>query len=198
MKLSKVLDLRGTKIAYLMLAMAGNVAMALLFFSLVDSLVARYGDLVTGLDTTLMLGIFLGSLTVAFLVAVLAKDKRGLTYGVYGGLAGMIVIGLMTWKSGLLSALVSLMAVFGGFQRRFAGRNVPAHSQTKIAGSIKLVLAWNWLAARAFACPQSPGVRQERHAWQCGHPNGTLQFRSTLIAHAPSRRQSPGRQAGQG
>jgi len=115
MKLSKVLDLRGTKIAYLMLAMAGNVAMALLFFSLVDSLVARYGDLVTGLDTTLMLGIFLGSLTVAFLVAVLAKDKRGLTYGVYGGLGGMIVIGLMTWKSGLLSALVSLMAVFGGF-----------------------------------------------------------------------------------
>lgn len=115
MKLSKVLDLRGTKIAYLMLAMAGNVAMALLFFSLVDSLVARYGDLVTGLDTTLMLGIFLGSLTVAFLVAMIAKDKRGLTYGVYGGLAGMIVIGLMTWKSGLLSALVSLMAVFGGF-----------------------------------------------------------------------------------
>jgi len=115
MKLSKVLDLRGTKIAYLMLAMAGNVAMALVFFSMVDSLVARYGDLVTGLDTTLMLGIFLGSLTVAFLVAVLAKDKRGLTYGVYGGLAGMIVIGLMTWKSGLLSALVSLMAVFGGF-----------------------------------------------------------------------------------
>jgi hypothetical protein len=115
MKLSKVLDLRGTKIAYLMLAMAGNVAMALLFFSLVDSLVARYGDLVTGLDTTLMLGIFLGSLTVAFLVTLIAKDRRGLTYGLYGGLAGMIVIGLMTWKSGLFSALVSLMAVFGGF-----------------------------------------------------------------------------------
>jgi hypothetical protein len=115
MKLSKVLDLRGTKIAYLGLAMVGNVAMALLFFSLIDSLVARYGDLVTGLDTTLMLGIFLGSLTVGFFVALIAKDKRGLTYGVYGGLAGMIVIGLMTWKSGLLSALVSLMAVFGGF-----------------------------------------------------------------------------------
>ncbi len=115
MKLSKVLDLRGTKIAYLLLAMVGNVAMALLFFSLVDSLVARYGDLVTGLDTTLMLGIFLGSLTVGFFVALIAKDKRGLAYGVYGGLVGMVVIGLMTWKSGLLSALVSLMAVFGGF-----------------------------------------------------------------------------------
>ena len=115
MKLSKILDPRGTKIAYLGLAMAGNVAWALLFFSLVDSLVARYGDLVTGLDTTLMLGIFLGSVTIGFLLSVIAKDKRGLTYGVYGGLAGMIVIGLMTWKNGLLSALVGLMAVFGGF-----------------------------------------------------------------------------------
>ena len=115
MKLSKILDPRGTKIAYLGLAMAGNVAWAILFFSLVDSLVARYGDLVTGLDTTLMLGIFLGSVTIGFLLSVIAKDKRGLTYGVYGGLAGMLVIGLMTWKSGLLSALVGLMAVFGGF-----------------------------------------------------------------------------------
>ena len=115
MKLSRILDPRRTKIAYLGLAMAGNVAWALLFFSLVDSLVARYGDLVTGLDTTLMLGIFLGSVTIGFLLSVIAKDKRGLTYGVYGGLAGMIVIGLMTWKSGLLSALVGLMAVFGGF-----------------------------------------------------------------------------------
>ena len=115
MKLSKILDPRGTKIAYLGLAIAGNIAWALLFFSLVDDLVARYGDLVTGLDTTLMLGIFLGALTVGFLVTLIAKDKRGLTYGVYGGLAGMLVIGLMTWKSGLLSALIGLMAVFGGF-----------------------------------------------------------------------------------
>lgn len=115
MNIRIILDPRGTKIAYLGLAMAGNIAWALLFFSLVDSLVARYGDLMTGLDTTLMLGIFLGSLTVAFLVAIIAKDKRGLTYGVYGGLAGLIVIGLMTWKSGLLSALIGLMAVFGGF-----------------------------------------------------------------------------------
>ena len=124
MKLSKILDPRGTKIAYLGLAMAGNVAWALLFFSLVDSLVARYGDLVTGLDTTLMLGIFLGSVTIGFLLSVIAKDKRGLTYGVYGGLAGMIVIGLMTWKSGLLSALVGLMAVFGGFNGGSLGEMV--------------------------------------------------------------------------
>ena len=115
MKLSKVLDPRGTKIAYLILAMAGNVGWALMFFSMVDNMMASYGDLVTGVDTTLMLGIFLGSLTVGFLVALIARDKRGLTYGIYGGLAGLIAIGLMTWKSGLLSALVGLMAVFGGY-----------------------------------------------------------------------------------
>jgi len=115
MKLSKVLDPRGTKIAYLILAMAGNVGWALMFFSMVDNMIASYGDLVTGVDTTLMLGIFLGSLTVGFLVALIARDKRGLTYGIYGGLAGLIAIGLMTWKSGLLSALVGLMAVFGGY-----------------------------------------------------------------------------------
>jgi len=115
MKLSKIVDPRGTKIAYLALAMVVNIAWALLFFGLIDSLVARYGDLMTGLDTTLMLGIFLGSLATGFLISIIAKDKRGLTYGVYGGLAGMIVIGLMTWKSGLLSALIGLMAVFGGF-----------------------------------------------------------------------------------
>jgi len=115
MKLSKIVDPRGTKIAYLALAMVVNIAWALLFFGLIDGLVARYGDLMTGLDTTLMLGIFLGSLATGFLISIIAKDKRGLTYGVYGGLAGMIVIGLMTWKSGLLSALIGLMAVFGGF-----------------------------------------------------------------------------------
>lgn len=115
MNLSKIFDPRGTKIAYLILAMAGNIAWALVFLSLVQSLLTRYGDLVTGVDITLMLGIFLGSLTVAFIVTSLAKDKHGLTYGVYGGLAGMLVIGLITWRSGLLSALVSLMAVFGGY-----------------------------------------------------------------------------------
>ena len=67
-----------------------------------------------GVDTTLMLGIFLGSLTIGFLITMLAKDRRGTTYGIYGGIAGLVVIVLMTWKSGLLAALVGFMAIFGG------------------------------------------------------------------------------------
>lgn len=94
--------------------MVANVAWAIAFFSLVDSLMLRYGELMQGVDTTLMLGIFLGSLTIGFVVTQIAKDRRGPTYGIYGGIAGMVVIVLMTWKSGLLSALVAFMAIFGG------------------------------------------------------------------------------------
>ena len=115
MKLSRMLDFRGTKYAFLILAMILNIAWALIFFSLVDSLLLRYGEVMQGVDTTLMLGIFLGSLTIGFLITMLAKDRRGTTYGIYGGIAGLVVIVLMTWKSGLLAALVGFMAIFGGF-----------------------------------------------------------------------------------
>ena len=114
MKLSRMLDLRGSKYAYLALAMVLNIAWALLFFSLVDTMMLRFGEAMQGVDTTLMLGIFLGSLTIGFLITLLAKDRRGPTYGIYGGIAGLVVIVLMTWKSGLLSALVGFMAIFGG------------------------------------------------------------------------------------
>lgn len=114
MKLSRMLDPRGTKYAYLILAMLLNIAWTLLFFSLMDSMMLRYGNLMQGVDTTLMLGIFLGALTIGFLITLIAKDRRGPTYGIYGGLAGLVVIVLMTWKSGLLAPLVGFMAVFGG------------------------------------------------------------------------------------
>jgi tryptophan-rich sensory protein len=114
MKLSRMLDPRGTKYAYLVLAMVLNIAWALLFFSLMDSMMLRYGELMQGVDTTLMLGIFLGALSIGFLITLVAKDRRGPTYGIYGGIAGLVVIVLMTWKSGLLAALVGFMAIFGG------------------------------------------------------------------------------------
>lgn len=109
-----MLDPRGTKYAYLILAMVLNITWALLFFSLMDTMMLRYGELMQGVDTTLMLGIFLGALTIGFLITLVAKDRRGPTYGIYGGMAGLVVIVLMTWKSGLLAALVGFMAIFGG------------------------------------------------------------------------------------
>lgn len=116
MKLLKLLDVRGTKYAFLGLSVVANIAWGLIFFSGIDWAVANYPDLVSGLDVTMMLGIFLGSLFIAFIIASIAKDGRGATYGIYGGLAGLILVVVLLRQSGLLlPALVGLMAVLGGF-----------------------------------------------------------------------------------
>ena len=114
MKLTQILDFRGTKYPFLILSMVLNVAWALIFFSLMDTMMQRYGDAMQGVDTSLMLGIFLGSLSIGFLMTLFTKDRRGATYGIYGGIAGLVVIVLMTWRSGLLAPLVGFMAIFGG------------------------------------------------------------------------------------
>lgn len=119
--LSRLFDPRGTKVPVLILAMALNIGWAIVFFSLVDSMMLRFGDQVTGVDTTLMLGIFLGAVTIAFTAARIARDRHGVTYGVYGGMAGLVVIVLMTWRSGLLAALVGLVAVLGGYNGGMLG-----------------------------------------------------------------------------
>jgi len=114
MKLNQILDFRGTKYPFIILSMVLNVAWALIFFSLMDTMMQRYGDAMQGVDTSLMLGIFLGSLSIGFLMTLFTKDRRGATYGIYGGIAGLVVIVLMTWRSGLLAPLVGFMAIFGG------------------------------------------------------------------------------------
>lgn len=118
-RLQLIFDPRGTKTAFLLLSMAAQVAWVLAFFSIVDSLVLRMGESLNGVDTTLMLGIFLGEAVIGYFISSLAKDRRGMTYGVYGGLAALLVIVLMTWRSGLLALLVGLMAVLGGYNGGF-------------------------------------------------------------------------------
>jgi hypothetical protein len=118
-RLQLIFDPRGTKTAFLLLSMAAQVAWVLAFFSIVDSLVLRMGESLNGVDTTLMLGIFLGEAVIGYFISSLAKDRRGMTYGVYGGLAALLVIVLMTWRSGLLAVLVGLMAVLGGYNGGF-------------------------------------------------------------------------------
>ena len=118
-------DPRGTKIAFLALAAAANIAAGLAFFSLVDWLMLTYGDLMTGIDTTLMLGMFLVSLMIGFVMSQIAADGRGVTYGVYGGLAGLVLSALRIWSSSLLlAALVGLVCVLGGYNGGMLGEGV--------------------------------------------------------------------------
>ena len=69
-------DIRGTKVVYLLMTIIANLAFALAFFSFVDWLLLNYGEAVTGVDTTLMLGLFMGSLLIAFLISFLARWPR--------------------------------------------------------------------------------------------------------------------------
>ncbi len=115
-KWTKILDPRGTKTWLFILGMALGAGWGFAFLALVDYLIQRYKDLMVGVDTTLMLGIFMGLITIGFLLAVLAKDKRGVTYGLYAGLACMVVCGLILFRNSLtLVPLVGLMGPLGGF-----------------------------------------------------------------------------------
>ena len=113
--LIKIFSPKGTKYAFLVLGMLLAVGWVLVGFELVNRLIVGYGESVTGVDTTLMLGVFIGLIGVGFLTSMIAKDRRGLTYGVYAGLAGMAISGVMLWRSGLLAALVAGVALFGGY-----------------------------------------------------------------------------------
>ncbi len=118
-------DPRGTKIAFLVLSALMNIAAGLAFFSLVDWLMLTYGDLISGIDTTLMLGMFLISLMIGFVMSQIAADSRAVTYGVYGGLAGMVLSALRIWNSSLvLAALVGLVCVLGGYNGGMLGEGV--------------------------------------------------------------------------
>ena len=128
-RLIKLLDPRGTKLAFLVLAAVLNVAWVLVFFDLIDSQIMRYGERFTGVDTTLMLGVFIGSLSIGFVLSRLAKDRRGITYGLYGGLAGLIAIAILLRESGVLLGLVGLVAVLGGYNGGMLGEvsQLPRH-----------------------------------------------------------------------
>lgn len=113
--LARIFNPKGTKYAFLVLGMLLAVVWVLAWFALVDYLLVHYSSLMSGVDTTLMLGVFMGIVGVAFFITTIAKDKRGLTYGVYAGLAGMVASGLLLRQSGPLATLVAGVSLFGGY-----------------------------------------------------------------------------------
>lgn len=113
--LVEIFNPKGTKYAFLGLGILLAVIWVVAWFALVDNLLLHYSGLMSGVDTTLMLGVFMGIVGVAFFITTLAKDKRGLTYGVYVGLAGMFAAGLLLRQSGLLAVLVAGVSLFGGY-----------------------------------------------------------------------------------
>lgn len=115
-KIISWLNPRGTKTWLFILSIVLGAAWAFAFLALVDYLMQVYAEKMTGVDTTLMLGIFIGMVTIAFILAIIAKDKRGMTYGLYAGLACMVVCGLILFRDSLtLVPLVGFMGPLGAF-----------------------------------------------------------------------------------
>jgi len=124
MNFKKMLDLRGTKVGFLIFSAVTFLIFVVLFFSGVDWLTARYGAQMGGLDTTLMLGVFIGAAMIGMLVTHIANDGRGHTYAIYGGLMGLVAIAILMRTSPLLAALVGLMAPIGGFNGATLGESL--------------------------------------------------------------------------
>ena len=115
-KLIDWLNPRGTKTWLLILGIVLGGVWGVAFLALVDYLIQRYPKQITGVDTTLMLGIFVGIATLSFFLAILSKDKRGMTYGLYAGLACMVACGLILYRNSLtLVPLVGIMGPLGAF-----------------------------------------------------------------------------------
>jgi hypothetical protein len=115
-KIISWLNPRGTKTWLFILGIVLGAAWAFAFLALVDYLMQLYAEQMTGVDTTLMLGIFIGMVTIAFILTIIAKDKRGMTYGLYSGLACMVVCGLILFRDSLtLVPVVGFMGPLGAF-----------------------------------------------------------------------------------
>ena len=113
--LSKLLDLRGLKVWFLVLAIVLNAGFSVLFFAGVNYWLSQDTAITDSLDLVLMLGEFLVCGLVAFGIAYLAPDLRGPSYAVWGGIASFVVVVIFMYRSGLLALLVGLTALLGAY-----------------------------------------------------------------------------------
>lgn len=127
--LMKLLDPRGLKLWIVLLAMILNLALTLVLFMAVDSVLMQRGGEMNGLDTTLMLGEFLVTILIGFGIALLANDQRGLTYGVYGAIPSFVAIVIIMFRSGLLAVMVGAMALLGGYNGGMIGARINFNRQ---------------------------------------------------------------------
>lgn len=114
-KYLKLLDFRKTRYAWLFLAMLANVAWVISFLRVLEKSYLTNSGWASGSDVAMLLGVFLGGVFIAFIITLLAKDGRGPTYGIYGGLAGLVTVVILVFSSPLLAGLVGLTSLLGGF-----------------------------------------------------------------------------------
>ena len=133
MKFLKLLDFRNTKYAFLGLAMIANITWVIVFIDvIIERWMTQGGGWASGMDVAMILGVFLGAAVIGFIVTLIANDGHGPTYGIYGGLAGLVtVVVLVFMSSAMLAALVGLTAVLGGFNGGMLGEGLRFSKKNK-------------------------------------------------------------------
>ena len=120
----KLFDPRGLKLWIVGVALLLNFVLTWLFFRAVDYVMIQEGGAFDGLDTALMLGVFIITILIGFGAALLARDRRGPTYGLYGSIVSFIIITIIMYQSGILAVLVAVMALLGGYNGGMLGERV--------------------------------------------------------------------------
>jgi hypothetical protein len=122
--LVRLLDPRGLKLWMVILGLVLNLALTGLFFVAVNQVLIQQGGVFDGLDTILMLGEFMITLLIGFGITLLANDRRGPTYGVYGAIGSFVMITVIMYQSGLLTLLVGVIALLGGYNGGMIGERI--------------------------------------------------------------------------
>jgi hypothetical protein len=119
--LSKLFDLRGLKIWFLVLVFIASFGLTALFFAGINYWLNQQAGLADSLDLILMLGEFLVCGLLGFGAASLAHDHRGPSYAVWGGIASFIMVIFFMYQSGLLALLVGLTGLLGAYNGGMLG-----------------------------------------------------------------------------
>ncbi len=117
-------DLRKVKPWILIVAFGLNLLLSFLFLTVVAAWLGEMENWAQGVDIMLMLGELLIGGTIGFSATLLAKDHRGPSYGVLGAIGGFVLVIIFTYQSGLLSLLVALTALLGGYNGGMLGERV--------------------------------------------------------------------------
>lgn len=123
-RLKELFDLRGLKVWMLVLGFALNLILTFLLFTGLAAWLNQRGGWTQGVDLSLMLGeIFISGL-IGFGVTLLARDRRGPSYGLLRAIDAFVLVIILMYQSGFLALIVGLTALLGGYNGGMLGERV--------------------------------------------------------------------------
>jgi len=120
-----IFTIKGTNIWILCTSIAGNLLFS--FFVLIISflLLGRGDEMASTVQIILLLCEFIVPFVIGWFSGWLAFDDRGPTYGIYGGMASALIVLITLLPNSLVSIMIAIAAIAGGFNGGFLSRYRP-------------------------------------------------------------------------